>query len=309
MTASRHLLNLNKDEVSVNQFYFIQDADPALFSEKNNNNTNIWIRLRPFAFSLVPDSLVIRIKEVNNTLNIQGSYVDITEYCTITTYDAGAGLFGVDVLYTSIKNFYNESLIYVDITIEDSAYTPNILNLNYWFKIINDYKSPVVYNISPPKNANNVPRDVVIEFYITDYGLGLDIDDVILYINNSLATYNYSYLGNNVYKISYFTNNKYDYGSTLSIGVEAKDRSKYENFVFAFWTITFENSTGPFVDVSNSLPSNCSKGIDRTVPIVALQVYSIDEAGIDIESITLNIDNINYTDNKYLLPIISFLKP
>jgi len=59
---SRHLSSGHKDDVDIDQFKFIEDAIPAFWSEKNSVETNIWIRLRPFAYSLNQSTLIFRVR-------------------------------------------------------------------------------------------------------------------------------------------------------------------------------------------------------------------------------------------------------
>ena len=303
LTASRHLHDLNKDQTYVNQYVFIYDAIPAFWSEKIMVNTSIWLRMRPFAYSLNPNSLIFKIREYNEPLGIDTGYIDITHLGDITLFDAGSGLYGLDFNYQPHTFFHNESIIYVDVIVYDTAPIPNILHIDYWFKIIDDYKGPRIYNIDPPKESI-VPLDTPISFYVTDDGIGLDINTLELFINDSLAHYTYELIDDNTYKIMYDTTNKYQYGSDISINVAVFDKSKYKNVTFAFWVIYFEDSTGPWVDMSQSTPKRCSRGIDPREDDISFQLYAIDNTGLDKYSIAISVASKDYTKFFNLLPIV-----
>jgi len=130
LSSSRHIDGLNKDHSLVNQYVFIQDAIPAFWSEKITVNTYIWIRLRPFAYSLDPTTLIFKIREVNEPTGYDSGFIDVTSLGEITLYDAGGGMFGVDFNYQPSKFFINESIVYISIFIKDTAPIPNILTFD-----------------------------------------------------------------------------------------------------------------------------------------------------------------------------------
>jgi hypothetical protein len=304
LSASRHSNNLNSDAIIVSQYVFIQDAIPAFWAEKVTVNTSIWIRMRPFAYSLDPATLKFEVREYNSSLNIDTTYIDITSLGQITLYDAGSGMFGIDFLYQPSNFFNNESIVYVRIVVYDTAPVPNILNVTYWFKIIDDYKGPYVYNESPVEGAV-VPLDTPIVFCIKDLGIGLSIEDIELFINNSIVTFTHDVLGPADYKIYYSTTDKFSYGSFVSVNVTAVDRSKYKNISFSFWTFKFEESTGPFIDISRAKPKPCSEGVPRVVDNISFQIYAIDNTGLDVDSVSISVANKDFIDYFYLLPIIT----
>jgi len=305
MKSSRHLLDLNKDNVAIDQYVFIADAIPPFWSEKIPVNTYIWVRMRPFAYSLDPDSLIFEVKEVNLTKNIDTGFIDVSSLGTKTLYDAGSGMYGVDFLYQPGNFYTNESTIYVNISILDFAPTPNYIKFNYWFKIIDDYKGPVVYNVHPPKESKEVPLGTLIYFSIIDKGIGLDIKDVEVFVNDTSASYTYIELAEFNYKITIDNTVKFSYGTTITVNVVASDSSKFKNTVFDFWTLTFEKSTGPYIDMENARPSRCSRGVGVLVDELTFQIYAIDYTYIDFESIKVLVDSKNFEDKMDFFPIVA----
>lgn len=305
MSSNRHQLGINTDSITINQYVFIQDARPPFWSEKVSVNTDIWVRLRPLSYSLDISTLVVKVREFNEIQEIDTGFVDVTSYCIITTYDAGGGMSGVDFLYRPLSLFHTASIIYVSIFIKDFAPIPNYLSIEYWFKIVDDYRGPIVYNISPPEYSKNVKLNTPIEFYIRDDEAGLDIDDVEVFINDSLVSFHYEKVSDNNYKISYDTTGKYNYGETVSINVLSFDKSKNRNSSFVFWEISLEDSTGPFVDTTDTFPRRCAKGVDKHLDAVSLQIYAIDGTGLLSNSISIQVDNKTVKDDYVsLLPIV-----
>ena len=304
LTVSRHREGLNKDSISITQYVFIQDAKPAFWSDKVTVNTDIWFRLRPFAYSLDPNTLVVKIKEVNSQLNIDTGFIDVTTDGSYYMYDAGGGLFGIDFSYNPPQFFNNESIIYISIFVKDTAPVPNILSFEYWFKIVEDYKGPKIYNIIPPKDSIDVVLNNPISFYVTDVGIGLDIKDVELFVNDIKVLYDYEQIDAKTYKIVYDTTDKFFYGATISVHVIVIDKSKHRNTTIDTWSLTFRESTGPKVDMDNSNPKRCSRGINVRESDIVFQVYAIDGTGLDRDSISIQIGNIDYTNSVQLLPIV-----
>ncbi len=73
-------LNTN---VRLDQFIFVEDAVPSFWSEKNPRETDIWIRMRPFAFSLNGDTLKFFVREV---WTVDDQHFDTGYYDVIERY-------------------------------------------------------------------------------------------------------------------------------------------------------------------------------------------------------------------------------
>jgi len=300
---SRHKSFGHKDTVQIDQFRFIEDAIPAFWSEKNPINTNIYIRLRPFAFSLNQSTLKFKIRELSYVEDT--GFVDVTSLCAISTFDAGGGLLGLDVVYNPVNDFHHSAIIYVSIEVYDTAPLPNIILADYWFKIIPDYKSPYIINETPSREACDVPIDSDVCFDIIDAGVGVDINTLELYVNNVEVSYVTTVISGG-YHIYYTNASEFFYGETVEVAVGVEDKSTNRNRLFDAWRFYCVGSTGPWIDEESFYPEACSKGIPRRIHGVSANVYAVDGTGIDKDSILVRIGG---KDRKVqIIPIIYRLK-
>ena len=283
---SRHHSVGNSDTASINQFRFIEDAIPSFWSEKNSINTNIWIRLRPFAFNLNKSSAVFKVREVSQFGD--SGYVDVTSLCVISTFDAGGGSLGLDILYNPHNDFHHNSIVYVSIEVYDTAPNPNIILTDYWFKVIPDYKSPYIINESPSREEEDVSIDTNISFDVLDAGVGVDIDSLELYINNRYKVPSISSIPGG-YHVEYTTTEKFNYGQTVSVSVNVTDLSDAHNVLHDLWRFYCDGSEGPWIDTSSIYPKNCSKGIKRNFTGISENVYAVNDTGLDKDSILVTI--------------------
>lgn len=285
--VSRHLSAGHKDDVDIDQFRFIEDAIPAFWSEKNSVNTNIWIRLRPFAFSLNQSTLIFKVKEISYAGDT--GYIDVTSLCTVSTFDAGGGLLGLDVLYNPANDFHHNGVVYVSIEVYDNAPVPNIILTDYWFKVIPDYKAPYITNENPTREKEDVMTNTNISFDILDAGVGVNIDTLELYINNRQVYDHGVSTITSGYHISYNPSKDFYYGETVEITVKVKDASDYQNILYDMWRFYIVGSTGPWIDRGSFDPRACARGIYRKKTGISFNVYGIDDTGVDKESILVTI--------------------
>jgi len=284
--VSRHVLTGHYDSTDIDQFRFIEDAIPAFWSEKNSVSTNIWIRLRPFAYSLNQSTLVFKVREISYAGDTH--WQDVTSFCVVSTFDAGGGLLGLDITYNPSADFHHNGVIYVDIVVYDTAPTPNIIVTDYWFKIIPDYQVPYIENEDPSRGEENVARDTNISFDVKDAGVGVDIDTLELYVNNRKKTPVVSSISDG-YHVEYNPLNDFFYGQTVEITVKIKDASDYENTLCDMWRFYIEESTGPWIDSDSFYPDNCTKGVPRKWSEISFNVYGINDTGVDRDSIVVHI--------------------
>jgi len=284
--VSRHYSSGHKDDVDIEQFRFIEDAIPAFWSEKNPVNTNIWIRLRPFAFNLNQSTLVFRVKEVSYAGNT--GYIDVTSLCSVSTFDAGGGLLGLDILYNPAVDFHHNAVIYVSIEVYDTAPTPNIILTDYWFRIIPDYRAPYIDNEFPAREEENVDVGTNISFDIFDAGVGVNISTLEFYVNNRYKIPTTSAISGG-YRVSYNPSEDFNYGQTVEITVKVKDASDYQNQLHDMWRFYCEGSTGPWIDPDSFYPRNCTKGTYRKLTGISANVYGINDTGVDQSSILVRI--------------------
>ena len=284
--VSRHVLIGHYDSADLDQFKFIEDAIPAFWSEKNPVNTNIWIRLRPFAYSLNQSTLVFKIKEISYAGDTH--WQDVSSLCSVSTFDAGGGLLGLDITYNPTADFHHNGIVYIDITVYDTAPTPNVIVTDYWFKIIPDYTAPYIINEYPVRGAENVVKSTTISFDIIDVGVGVNIDTLEFYVNNRRKAPVISSISGG-YHVTYDPPEDFFYTQTVEVTVKIKDASDYENTLYDMWRFYIEKSTGPWIDINSFYPSNCTKGVARKVSEISFNAYGIDGTGIDKNSIIVYI--------------------
>ena len=297
--VSRHVLGDESDTVEIDQFRFIEDAIPGFFSYKNPVGTNIWIRLRPFAFSLDQSTLVFKVREISYAGDT--GYVDVTSSCSVFTFDAGGGLLGLDITYNPPNDFHHNAIVYVSIVVYDMAPTPNVILTDYWFRIIPDYRAPYIENESPERGEEDVSVSTNISFDILDAGVGVDLSTLEFYVNNRIVTPLTSPIAGG-YHVSYNPSSNFYYGQTCEITVKVRDGSDNANLLYDMWRFYCEGSTGPWIDSDSFYPRNCSKGMPRKVKDISFNVYGIDGTGVDRESIMVTIGG--KTRDVKIIPIV-----
>lgn len=297
---SRHLSTGHKDDVDIDQFRFIEDALPAFWSEKNPVNTDIWIRLRPFAFSLNQDTLIFKVKEISYAGDT--GYKDVASSCSVSTFDAGGGLLGLDITYNPSNDFHHNGVVYVSIEVCDNAAVPNIILTDYWFRIIPDYKSPYIVNENPAREEENVVTNTNISFDILDAGVGVNINTLELHVNSRrIQTHIISAISGG-YHISYNPDKDFYYSQSVEITIKVEDASDYRNMLYDMWRFYIAGSTGPWIDRGSFDPRVCARGVYRKQTGISFNVYGIDDTGVDRESILVTIGG--KTRDVTIIPII-----
>ena len=298
--VSRHAAAGHHDSVDVEQFRFVDLVDPDMFSVKNPVNSNIRIRLLPFGFSLNSSTLVFKVREVSYAGDT--GYVDVTALASVSTFDAGGGLLGLDILYNPVNDFHHKAVVYVSIEVYDTAAIPNILLVDYWFKIIPDFRAPYIINENPDREEEDVAVDTNISFGIRDAGVGVDISTLELYVNNRRVTPTTTTTVSGGYNVEYDSPSDFHYGQTVEITVKVQDASEAQNILFDMWRFYCVGSTGPWIDPDSFYPRNCTRGTYRKLTGISANVYAVDDAGLDRNSIMVTIGGKDR--NVIITPII-----
>ncbi len=259
---SRHMSSGHQDTAELAQFRFIIDAIPAFWSEKNSLSTNIWIKLSPYGYSLNQSTLVFKVKEVSYAGDTGWVNYAGTSYITVSTWDAGGGVLGLDITVNPPQNFHHNATVYVFIEVYDTAPTPNIIVVDYWFKIVPDFKAPYITNESPSREEEYVAVDTNISFDIMDTGVGVDIDSLEFYINNRYKIPMVTTISGG-YSVFFDPTEDFYYGQIAEITVKAKDASDYENKLYDMWRFYVAESDGPWFDPESFVPTICSSGRSR----------------------------------------------
>jgi hypothetical protein len=298
---SRHLpTGSNEDDVEIAQFRFIIDAVPVPFSEKNNVNANIWIKLAPYGFDLDRSTLVFKVKEISYVGNTGFINYQNTANLTVTEYDAGGGLIGLEVLYVPDEYFHNSAIVYVYLEVYDNAIPPNRIEFDYWFTIIPDYKAPYITNEAPYRGQLNVPVTSDISFDILDTEVGVDIGTLELFINNRIKPFTYEELDKG-YRITFHNTGGFYYTQIVEMSIRVADSSERGNVLYDMWRFYCASSVAPIIDGESFDPKTCIRGYNTRTTGESFDVYD-GGGGLDPDSIELIVDGIIKPIK--LLPII-----
>lgn len=285
--------------VSINQFIFVEDAIPRFFSSKNPIDTNIWIRLRPFSFSLDNDTFRMWVREVSYAGDT--GYVEITDDVQLSNFDAGGGLLGIEALYDPPIDFHYNATVFVRIEVYDEAYIPNFIYIDYWFNIIPDYTAPYLTNLYPDREQENVAVDTEISFEIHDIGTGLDFDSLECLLNSRLMTPEHltvEELSTHHLRVTYNPPQNLYFDKDYKVTVKIQDTAPNQNKTIESWRFyTAESSGIVFTDFD---PIKCKRGTSRFKDVSVTVLAGGD--GLDKDSIRMQVYN---KDVKHkLVPII-----
>lgn len=274
--------------VTVDQFVFVEDAIPKFWSEKNPISTDIWIRLRPFAFSLDNDTLRMWIRVVSQTGDT--NYQEVTDDVELDNFDAGGGLLGIEVLYNPPEDLPYGALVFIRIEVYDEAAIPNFIFVEYWFYTTPDYKAPYLTNLSPSREEINVAVDTSIYFEIKDNGAGIDMDNLEFLLNSRIMNSNYvtiEVVSSKHIKVTYTPPENLFFSKDYKVTVKAVDSSPQENRMNDAYTFYTVDSTGVYVTDPN--PSPCKRGMQRFEDVSA--VVLADGNGIDRGTVRMQVFN------------------
>lgn len=285
-------------QVSLDQFIFVEDAIPKFWSEKNPINTNIWIRLRPFAFDLDQTTLVFKVREISYAGDT--GYQDVTTQCIVTTFDAGGGIDGLDILYNPPQDFHHNAIVYVHIEVYDMAPTPNYIYTDYWFMVIPDFRFPYLDNLNPSREQDYVSVDSNIYFEIKDEGVGVDISTLEMCVNSRKVEPTTVRINNNQYNVTYNPIQDFYYNKEVTVHVRVKDSSVNENELsdsYRFYTV--ESGDILFTGFD---PAKCKRGfpIFQDVSFLALGMGN----GVDKDTLRVQIRQQDVDDKVNILPVI-----
>ena len=314
--------------VNLDQFVFVQDADPAFWSEKNPRETDVWIRMRPYAFSLDSTTLKFFLREVwtengihydtgyQELVDLYGPFTDLEynegiRYCTVSGvgsghvcilfFDAGGGNEGIEFLYQPPQIFHHNAIVYIHIEIFDEAIEPNFIYTDYWFKIIPDFNAPYLDNLSPDREQDQVEIDTDIYFEIKDDGAGINIDTLEVFLNSRiLLPTTITEVSKYHYKINCVLPENLQYDKVYTVGVKVADSSDNENYLRDSYRFYTQASAEPiFIGFD---PSLCKRGMPRFTDVSFIVLANGD--GIDESTIRLQVHDADVTNKSNIIPII-----
>lgn len=284
--------------VSVNQFIFVEDAVPKFWSYKNQKETDIWLRLRPFAFDLNPSTLKVYVREVSYEGDTD--YINMTSFLIVDYFDAGSGLEGLDITCPISKDFHHNSKVYVKVEVYDTAPSPNFIWVYYWFNIIPDYRFPFLENLNPMRGQENVPVDSIVSFEVKDDGVGVDIDTFEMQINSLVVTPTITKINDHYFKVNYLPTVPFSFDKMMIVNVKVSDSSENRNYLndsYRFYTP--KSSDVWFADVH---PKKCSRGVS---PFSSVNFLILGGGnGIDEDTIKVQISELNRTNEVSIVPVI-----
>jgi len=274
---------LNTDE-TIDQFIFIIEVIPAWYSEKNPIVQDIFIRISPFAYDLNQSTFIMRVKNDwtrDGNLYTTG-WKDVTNECVITPFGAPLGL---QIEYDPAPDTWEyNSRVWVWFEVYDSDPTPNLMDVMYWWYVIDDFRQPTITNQYPVPFATDVNIDTYIQFDVLDTGYGVDPDSITLTIEGSIVEPLTLTVITDGYRVRYDPPVNFFYGQKVEITIEAQDLN--DNVARDSYYFTTGVSEGPWFH--GAFPRKCAEGIIID-SIVMLQVYGLDH-GIDTSSILVKID-------------------
>ena len=270
----------------IDQFVFVEDAIPKFWSEKNPITTDIWIRLRPFVHSLDDSSLRMWVREVDY-LGDTG-YYEVTDQLTLTPFDAGGSVLGVESLYNPVNNFHHNAIVFVRIEIYDVAPIPNFIETTYWFLVIPDFKAPYLVNLSPAREEDFVSVNTAISFEIKDDGAGIEIDTLEVFVNSrrvhpddllieELSRYHYNVTTINIGPLYY--------DKRYFVTVKVSDSSPAVNKMNDAWAF-YTQTSGEILFIGFD-PIRCKRGASRFSSVSVLALGAGD--GVDKDTLTLQV--------------------
>lgn len=263
--SSVHLLQKEaiQDFTQVTQYTFLIFAIPTPFSVKNPINTNILVRIVSFgALTLQPSTLVFKVNNIDVSGDIQ-----------VTAFAGGLELF-----YNPPVNFPYNSIVTVDISIEDNDVPPNLISTFYTFSIVPDLRDPIIQEVFPANRSKNNDNFTEVYAMVLDNETGLDLSTIKLFVNGTLVNHLIKEVLPGIFKVYFQTSIGYVYDSTVSASIRIKDNS--ENEAVKSWIFSIEKSAG--IIFVNEDPEEC----DPLVPInstVCIEAFGR-ESGIHINS-------------------------
>ena len=314
-----HTYTLNTN-VRLDQFIFVEDAVPGFWSEKNPRETDIWIRMRPFAFSLNGDTLKFFIREVwtVDDRHYDTGYYDVIEKygwppnndrVTLNYFDAGGGTLGIEFTYDNPDIFHHNGIVYVHIEVYDTAAEPNFIYTDYWFRIIPDYNSPYIESENPSREEDQVPLDTRLYFEVKDSGEGVDIDSLEVFLNSRIvyhAGFEYNpdtvieKVNDNHYKVTIDLPYELQYGKEYSVGVIVQDISENKNILRDSYRFYTRESEVPWFTAFD--PKKCLRGMPRFRDVSFIVLGGGD--GIDPQTIRIQVHDQDVTDKSKITPVI-----
>lgn len=258
---------------TVSQFDFILLFIPEPLAVKVSRDTQIYAKIRDIPGTNINVS----------TLSFQVNGTEVVDLVNVN-YVANQYL---ELTYTPPIEFDFGERVTVYISFYDHAPTPNLIEIPYYFDIIEDYKAPVIYNIFPMKNEIDIELDTSISFDISDEGSGVNIDTLLLYVNNfQINNYVLTSISEG-YHVEYTPSGPFKNMQDISVFIEVLD-NRNNKIVQNYYFIT-KPSSPPEIEMVR--PFNCGYYSKRN-QLVVFEIYSTGD-GVRLETIKVTIDGVD----------------
>jgi len=286
---SRHLpIGSNEVTSTIAQFSFIQAIKPVPYSDGNALNSEIWLRLSPYGYSLDKTSLIFKVREVSYIGDTGYILLEESSFFKVTEFNVGVGLKGLEISFKNPNKYHYNALVYVYLEVYDTAPEPNLFRLDYWFSLIEDYILPYICNIEPLPNSTYALIENSITFDIIDKGTGINLDTLILKINNRFSNYSYTTISGG-YTI-YSDLHSYNFSDKVSVYVEVFDNSVKGNKLKKSWVFYTKISEQPILDTDSILLPICADVIPTRLTYLTFNIFSKYD-GIDPDQCIFVLDN------------------
>ena len=184
---AHHEADMLSTTAGINQFIFVIEAVPPWYSVKNPIVQTIFLWIAPYQADLNQSTFHILVRNTwtRGGRNYDTGWSDVTSECTI---QATGSPLNLRINYDPAPDTWEyDSRVWVRFYVYDTAPTPNLMDVTYWFDIIPDYRGPEITNHYPERYASSVDVDTNIRFDVTDYGVGVDPDALEVSIEGVLA--------------------------------------------------------------------------------------------------------------------------
>lgn len=209
------------------------------------------------------------------------------------------------LVFKPLAPFAFNEVVRVRLVRADRARVPNVDTTNYSFAIVQDRVAPFLTELSPARNASNVPPNMPITFDVRDNGAGVDSSSITLKVNGkivaralrgSAASYTVSFTPDAAVLGTSDTVHVEVTAADLASPVNTMPREKY------FYRLS-KDRTPPFTAGHSPAPNSGNVSLESAIALEILDA----NPGVDLASIKMFVNGSSVTPqfeqraNGYLL--------
>lgn len=226
----------------------------------------------------------------SSTLQVTINDVDVSEDLSIASITGG-----YDVLYILEYPYEFDQLVNVYISCSDLELPANNYENSYTFRITPDLEAPQLVNFNPEPDETAVAIDSDIYFEITDNGIGVDIESLIMKVNNEIVEPETTLIPETMFYEVNYSGANYEYGDLVSVVVSVSDLAtspnSLTNYNYSF-TLVDDDQEAPFFTGLNPSAESTDIPVDTSISMLILDR----ESDVDSNSIIFKINNVIITD-------------